>query len=415
MHGVNSTLKFCLLVLVSAAVTASDSRAALPRTAHSSVTIAELGTAASQLNPSSDHDVGDSRSNALDFGFWSQCITGPGGGPYTAGCEAFDTEPDGDVDLRDTADFQQLPNDSCATPITVGDGITAFSNMEATTDGPDEPDACNFFDYTQLASDVWFCYQATCSGEAVVSLCGSNDMIDEYDSKMAVYAGCGCPTTSPIACNDDGCRPCSGGECLGVDSRLTFQAQAGASYLIRIGGFHGSQGDGIVTVRCAAEPCGIGQGACSFPNGTPGCEDVECCNTTCAVDPFCCDVLWDQFCAEESAGLCSGFFPACQSGSGACGIANGTPGCEDAECCNAVCFADPYCCVETWDEFCAVLARGTACFLACGGQSGGCFIPNGTPGCDNDTCCRAVCTDDPFCCEEVWDDVCADSAASLCR
>lgn len=47
-----------------------------------------------------DHDI-----DATDFMDWSLCFTGPTGGPYPIGCEAFDFDFDGDVDLPDQAAF----------------------------------------------------------------------------------------------------------------------------------------------------------------------------------------------------------------------------------------------------------------------------------------------------------------------
>ncbi|MCH8852050.1 MAG: hypothetical protein IID41_05295 [Planctomycetes bacterium] len=43
--------------------------------------------------------------------------------------------------------------------------------------------------------------------------------------------------------------------------------------------------------------CGPDAGPCSEANGSPGCEDTECCNAVCDLDPFCCDVEWDEYCA----------------------------------------------------------------------------------------------------------------------
>ena len=43
---------------------------------------------------------------------------------------------------------------------------------------------------------------------------------------------------------------------------------------------------------------------CCFPNGTPGCDDPGCEAIVCDIDPFCCDVEWDQICADEAADLC---------------------------------------------------------------------------------------------------------------
>ena len=42
----------------------------------------------------------------LDFAAWTTCMTDPEQGPYAEGCEAFDFEYDGDVDLTDFAEFQ---------------------------------------------------------------------------------------------------------------------------------------------------------------------------------------------------------------------------------------------------------------------------------------------------------------------
>ncbi|MHC4414460.1 MAG: hypothetical protein ACYS0G_04170 [Planctomycetota bacterium] len=40
-----------------------------------------------------------------------------------------------------------------------------------------------------------------------------------------------------------------------------------------------------------------GQGPCLWPNPTPGCHQKNCCLLVCEVEPFCCDVLWDDLCA----------------------------------------------------------------------------------------------------------------------
>lgn len=53
-----------------------------------------------------DHDCNDV-VDLTDFGSWESCMTGPGGGPYPAGCEAFDFDGDGDVALIDFGGFQR--------------------------------------------------------------------------------------------------------------------------------------------------------------------------------------------------------------------------------------------------------------------------------------------------------------------
>jgi hypothetical protein len=54
------------------------------------------------------------------------------------------------------------------------------------------------------------------------------------------------------------------------------------------------------------------------------------------------------------ARVCLGETDACGHEAGNSASANGSPGCDDPGCCADVCAVDPYCCVDTWDENCAV-------------------------------------------------------------
>ncbi|MEE9131453.1 MAG: hypothetical protein V3T84_15660 [Phycisphaerales bacterium] len=58
--------------------------------------------------------------------------------------------------------------------------------------------------------------------------------------------------------------------------------------------------DYILQIECIELPtaCAPGAGPCGEPNGTPGCEDPECCATVCAIDSFCCIIVWDQPCVD---------------------------------------------------------------------------------------------------------------------
>ena len=46
-------------------------------------------------------------------------------------------------------------------------------------------------------------------------------------------------------------------------------------------------------------------GDCMSANGTPYCADAVCCAAVCDVDPFCCEVEWDQICANQAATMCA--------------------------------------------------------------------------------------------------------------
>jgi hypothetical protein len=79
-------------------------------------------------------------------------------------------------------------------------------------------------------------------------------------------------------------------------------------------------------------PCGQpGLGSCFQPSGTPGCNDVACCEAVCSFDPFCCQLAWDGACAALAQGLC---VPCLQCVSGSipegepCGANTLNPGCD---------------------------------------------------------------------------------------
>ncbi len=120
---------------------------------------------------------------------------------------------------------------------------------------------------------------------------------------------------------------------------------------------------GDTNASCTLTPgtCGdVGAGSCFVGNGTmtpsPACDDLDCCNTVCALDTFCCDVDWDGFCAQTANINCAGGDPCGLPLAGGCFTANGTLGCDDASCCNTVCTIDPDCCNIGWDQACVDLA-----------------------------------------------------------
>lgn len=174
-----------------------------------------------------------------------------------------------------------IPNDDCAQQIETFNGDTVFSTIGATTDGPDEPTACHFFSYSDIGSDIWYSYTATCTGNLSVDLCNSN-----YDTKVAVYGGCNqCPVNSPpLECNDDygGC---------GNRSYATLPVVTGQCYTIRIGGYLGVQGTGTMRLSCNIIP--PPSGAC--------CDDGVCLGTKTAVDCLSQNGTWFV------GGVCPGF------------------------------------------------------------------------------------------------------------
>ncbi|MHC4832966.1 MAG: hypothetical protein ACYTFH_03530 [Planctomycetota bacterium] len=164
-----------------------------------------------------------------------------------------------------------------------------------------------------------------------------------------------------------------------------------------------------------AQQCGTG-GSCLEPTFGGGCEDLACCETVCGLDPFCCSESWDADCVALANELCIGLCGAAVNGP--CDLANGTPACDDAECCETVCALDAFCCEAAWDTTCALLA-GFNCKTGgpgtCGDPgAGSCDTPHPTGACDDEVCCESVCGIDPTCCSASWDAFCVALASKFC-
>ncbi len=170
-------------------------------------------------------------------------------------------------------------NDDCAQARTitiVSEGTTEFSNVNATTDGPDhgtgDGNACDIFGSGDIVRDVWFQYTVSCDelSSVTIDTLGSN-----WDTKLAVYdATGGCPVdeSNLLGCNDD-----SPFNAFTLRSVVTLQnLQPGTTLLIRVGGspaapggegntppppplpgdprggFNGTTGyDGLLTISCS--------------------------------------------------------------------------------------------------------------------------------------------------------------------
>jgi len=129
-------------------------------------------------------------------------------------------------------------NNDCTNAVRIFEGAAVFTTENATTDGPDEPNDCDWAGYSDIDSDTWFRYIAAHTGDLIVSLCGS-----AFDTKLAVYeAGCPIGPGEVLACNDDFCD---------LQSEVTLGVLAGQEYLIRVGGYLGAEGEGDITISYA--------------------------------------------------------------------------------------------------------------------------------------------------------------------
>lgn len=137
--------------------------------------------------------------------------------------------------------FAQPANDSYDDPMPLSIGLTPFTTIGATLDGPA---AC-----ASLSADVWALYIAGASDFVTISCCSNAN----FNTVFVLYDGAtGIGTL--IACNDDFC---------GLQSQITFAAMIGHSYKLRVGGFGGAMGMGALTV--SESPTGVPDQALSLP------------------------------------------------------------------------------------------------------------------------------------------------------
>ncbi len=269
------------------------------------------------------------------------------------------------VMLLASSAFAQPANDDCADAIVIGDGVHFYTNIDATTDGPEHPIGCQFGGRTP--SDVWFQYTATCTDDLTVSTCGTVD----YDSDIVIYDGCDCNNLVLLGCNDDGPG------CSGFSSELTVPVVAGNCYLIRIGKYEAgfSDGSGTVLVQCGP-PAPVG--ACCLPDDS--CSQMLDGDCTGAGGVF--QGVGAPCLPNPCSGACCATDGSCVTVSEAeCASANGTydagADCQSVSCTAACCQSDGSCTIVS--EFQCTTSggqynEGADCqSLDC---TGACCLPN---------------------------------------
>jgi hypothetical protein len=278
-------------------------------------------------------------------------------------------------------------NDNCENAIAISKGNTAFSTIGATTDGPPHP-ICLAFGDDQVNQDIWFNYTASQTDMLNISLCGSL-----YDTRIAVYDGCECPVSDAniLFCNDDSCGLQS--QVIGISTTKDH------CYKIRLGGYSIATGEGNLNLDGPiVRPCGPSDHDCCT-TGSPGCNDVACCVVVCSQDAFCCDSAWDLMCVQLADQLCAEPCPSpCTKDNPHDCVTAGGPGCNDVDCCENVCAADPFCCDTAWDGLCVSSAQ-----ISCGKCDGCVFCQPGATleleACGQDQ--NGGCNSEPFAYQDI--------------
>jgi hypothetical protein len=219
-----------------------------------------------------------------------------------------------------------------------------------------------------------------------------------------------CSVHAPgTGCDDLNCRDCVCGQdplccTLGWDADCVSRSQDECATMCPCGV--------LPTETPAATPTPGGD--CCDPHTGASCDDQACRDCVCGLDGACCTDEWDQTCADEAAVECALSCADCASGGDCCAVHEGV-GCSDAPCKDCVCDVDALCCTEEWDAQCVDEANAE-CAASCICEAAGecCVEHLDTVGCDNRACQNCVCALDEACCVEGWDATCADEAANEC-
>ncbi|MDA1008842.1 MAG: hypothetical protein O2800_07590, partial [Planctomycetota bacterium] len=186
-------------------------------------------------------------------------------------------------------------NDTCATADVAIEGANPFDNSFATTD---MAGATCGFGGAPFLNDVFFTFTATQTGDYHFETCTGSA---PFDTGIEIWSACPDAGGTMLACNDDGAG------CPVYASSLFVSLTMDQVVSIRVGGWNGATGAtemNIVFVGDAPSCGDVGMGDCCIAGTTPFCSDLACCQGVCAFDPYCCDVTWDEICANEAAGFC---------------------------------------------------------------------------------------------------------------
>ena len=131
--------------------------------------------------------------------------------------------------------------DEAATAMIAHTGKNVYETTSATPSSPEPDDSQCSGTYMNWSNsqDVWFIWTADFSGSAHFTTCESSS----FDTSMALYAG---SESNQVTCNGDGDGD---NGCQSYYSAFDYSVQQGEIFYIRIGGWEGATGTGILTIE----------------------------------------------------------------------------------------------------------------------------------------------------------------------
>ena len=126
----------------------------------------------------------------------------------------------------------QAQNDECTGALPLPLGQTAFDTTSATTSP--EAWACGVsVGGVSPGNDLWYQFTAPNTAQYIVDTCSNTS----FDTVIEVFAGA-CGGLTPVSCDDQNCFN---------QSTVWFQATAGDSFFIRVGGWMSETGTGTLS------------------------------------------------------------------------------------------------------------------------------------------------------------------------
>jgi cysteine-rich repeat protein len=144
----------------------------------------------------------------------------------------------------------EVSGDECETCFPGGEGTFNGSTADASGTGNDTSCAG-----ANDLIDEWYCYTASCTGQAVATTCSANTT---FDTSLAAFDACG---GTEIICNDD--TPGQLAACLlegttnYYKSTIGWSVTSGTTYYVRVSGFGGATGNYELNISCTPV-CGNG-------------------------------------------------------------------------------------------------------------------------------------------------------------
>ncbi len=187
----------------------------------------------------------------------------------------------------------------CSDAGRVLDGVSSFD----LTGGSTSPETLSVGCEPGVAGmtrTIWVRYTATCDGQLTIGAQPTSPT--NHPLAIATWLGC-CDQRIPVGCD---VAPTNAGQAMTV-----FPVRTGDSVLLAIGVKMTSSTlpaavMGELSIECSVTvACGDERaGSCFSPHDTPFCNAGDCCAAVCAIEPYCCAVMWDNRCVTGAMSVC---------------------------------------------------------------------------------------------------------------